>query len=112
MDEDEARKLEAIQMYQSRGCSRAKKAHVQVYRYNDVTASAVELSEKYLFDKSHQNGAKRSELHQLKLQTMTVNVTSRFLSNDEVMRNSLDKNWKYLGAIKESEYAISAVEYA
>ncbi len=103
MNDVQARNLEAIEMYQNRGCSRAKKPHVQVYRYNDVTISAVQLAEKYLFDKSHQNGDRRSELHLLQLQQTSVNVTSRYLSNAEIMRNSLDKNWHYLGAIKQSE---------
>eukprot|EP00794_Sanderia_malayensis_P011070 gene11070-12238_t len=104
MNDKEARSVEAIQMYQSRGCSRAKKPHVQVYRYNDVTSS-VQLSEKYLFDKSHQSSDQRSEIHLIKLQSAGVNVTRNYLGNADVMINSLDKNWHYLGAIKEKMFS-------
>ena len=105
MTDREAHSLEAIQMYHNRGCSRAKRSHVQVYRYDDVTSSAAQLSAKYLFDKSHQPGNKRSEIHHLQLINMNINITRAYLDDDDIIRNSLDKNWGYLGAIKESKCA-------
>eukprot|EP00112_Aurelia_sp_Birch-Aquarium-sp1_P023098 Seg675.35 transcript_id=Seg675.35/GoldUCD/mRNA.D3Y31 product="Chordin-like protein 1" protein_id=Seg675.35/GoldUCD/D3Y31 len=105
MSDKEAHNLEAIQMYQNRGCMRAKRSHVQVYRYDDVTSSAAQLSAKYLFDKSHQQGNKRSEVHHLQLINMNINVTRAYLDDDDIIRNSLDKNWGYLGAIKGKMFA-------
>ena len=103
MSDREARNLEAIQMYQNMGCSRAKRNQLQVYRYNELHASATQLSARYLFDKSHQPNNKRSEIHHLQFVNLKVNVTKTYLENDDVTRNSLDKNWNYLGAIKESK---------
>ena len=91
-------------MYQNRGCSKAKRTHLQVYRYNDVTRSAAQLSAKYLFDKTHQMNNKKSEIHTLQLIKMSINITRHYLDSDDVIRNSLNKNWNYLGAIKESKY--------
>ncbi|XP_065055610.1 cysteine-rich motor neuron 1 protein-like isoform X2 [Rhopilema esculentum] len=104
MSEKQARSLEAVQMYQNRGCSKAKRTHLQVYRYNDVTRSAAQLSAKYLFDKTHQMNNKKSEIHTLQLIDMSINITRHYLDSDDVIRNSLNKNWNYLGAIKEKMF--------
>ena len=111
MSDREAHNLEAIQMYQNRGCMRAKRSHVQVYRYDDATSSAAQLSAKYLFDKSHQQGNKRSEVHHLQLINMNINITRAYLDDDDIIRNSFDKNWGYLGAIKESKCAVLSIEF-
>lgn len=103
MSDREARNLEAVQMYQTIGCSRAKRNHLQVYRYNAMQSSAAQLSARFLFDRSHQPNNVQSEIHSLQFINMKVNVTRQFLDNDDATRNSLDKNWYYLGAIKESK---------
>ena len=103
MSDREARNLEAVQMYQTIGCSRAKRNHLQVYRYNNMQSSAAQLSAKYLFDTSHQPNNRQSEIHILQFTNMRINVTRQFLDHEDATRNSLDKNWYYLGAIKESK---------
>ena len=102
MSDKEARNLEAVQMYQTIGCSRGKRNQLQVYRYNDAHASAAHLSARFLFDRSHQANNKKSEIHHLKLENTSINVTRKFLTNDDTTRSSLDRNWYYLGAIKGS----------
>lgn len=109
MSDKEARKLEAIQMYQNMGCSKAKRNQLQVYRYSHVGSSAAQLSARYLFDKSHQPNKKTSEIHHLNMIHMKINITRKFIDSDDVTRNSLDKDWQYLGAIKESKLSVSVM---
>lgn len=109
MNDVEARGLEAIQMYQSMGCTKAKRAHLQVYLYKDTQSSASQLSAKYLFDKSHRPNNKKSEIHELQFVSSNVNITRTSLDSDDMTRNALDKNWHYLGAIKESKLFFQAL---